>query len=38
MPDVRRIGGWSQAIVIEFGYPDRATECSQGGADVGGQR
>ena len=22
----------------QIGYPDRAAECSQGGADVGGQR
>ena len=35
---VRRICGLSTAMVIGLGYPDRAAECSQGGADVGGQR
>src|SRR5439155_21657699 len=38
MLSVRRICGLSTAIVIGLGYPDRAAECSQGGADVGGQR
>ena len=35
---VRRIGGLSTAIAIGFGYPVAAAGCSQGGADVGGQR